>query len=398
MLDRRTLMSVTAGISAFFASIFTGRKTSAAPAPTRLWDGDVEKRGTNGRLERLPTLDMEGIQDFFTGFRVKTDSEFNRLARDRSYVLLEEAGLNPYGNHPMETVVKLFENDPVIGAYTRCWLGSQRLAWGTIQDYFHDNADVYIAEMEAADNTGPGTLELNPDMDIPSYTKHEIHIQPGGYVGDEFAGHIYHYGTNMFFGGRNYQDEGHIRHASTLPLPDSGRMTRVLEMGCGTGQLTVAAKERFPEAEVWGVDVGGPMVRYAHMRAMDLGVDVNFTQRLAEDTKFPDNHFDLVFSHLMFHECSAQGSKDIIAEAHRILKPGGKFFPIDLWSRGTRPGPQAYQKYVYWYNHRWNNEVWFVEYADLDLEGTMKKVGFEVNELDRKGPAVFDNLTGTKRA
>ena len=69
---------------------------------------------------------------------------------------------------------------------------------------------------------------------------------------------------------------------------------------------------RFPDAEVWGVDVGGPMVRYAHMKAADMGVAVNFAQRLAENTGFPANHFDLVVSNLVFHEVSEQGAKNII--------------------------------------------------------------------------------------
>ena len=132
MLDRRTLMSATAGISTFFASVFTGRKASVATAATRLWDGDVEPRGTNGLLERLPALDLESTHDFLAGFRTMVDSDFDRAALDRSRVVLEEAGLNPYGNHPMETMVKLFENDPVIGSYTRSWLSSQQLTWKII--------------------------------------------------------------------------------------------------------------------------------------------------------------------------------------------------------------------------------------------------------------------------
>ncbi|MBT4740110.1 MAG: class I SAM-dependent methyltransferase [Rhodospirillaceae bacterium] len=396
MLGRRTLFSAAATTGAAIASFFTGR-TAAAKSSASSFVGDVEPRGTDGRLERLPTLDLESTQDFLTGFRTKINTEFEGIALKRSRKVLEDAGLNPYGDHPMETVLPLLENDPVIGARTRLWIGSQQVTWKTLQDHFHEHADVYLEEMEAADNAGPGTLELNPDMEIPEYTKHEIHIQPGGYVGDPFAGHIYHYGTNMFFAGRNFQDELHLGHARDVAAPEDGKVLRVLELGSGSGQLTVALKERFPEAEVWGVDVGGPMVRYAHMRAADLGVDVNFAQRLAEDTKFPDGHFDIVMSHLFFHELTEQASKNVIAEVHRILRPGGTFFPIDLWSRGQRPGPQAFQKYTYWFNHRWNGEVWFMEYANLDLEGTMREVGFDVNERVR-GRQFFENLTGTKKA
>ncbi len=396
MLDRRTLFSAVATTGAAITPIFTGKSAKAKTAPSS-FRGDVELRGTDGRLERLATLDLESIQDFLTGFRTKVNTEFEGLALKRSRKVLEDAGLNPYGDHSMEVVLSLLGNDPVIGTRTRLWIGSQQITWKSLQNHFYKHADVYLEEMEAADNTGPGTLELNPDMDIPDYTKHEIHIQPGGYVGDPFAGHIYHYGTNMFFAGRNFQDELHLEHASNVSVPEDGKVMRVLELGSGSGQLTVALKERFPYAEVWGIDVGGPMVRYAHMRAADLGVDVNFAQRLAEDSKFPDGHFDIVVSHLFFHELTEQASKDVVAEVHRILRPGGTFFPIDLWSRGQRPGPQAYQKFTYWFNHRWNGEVWFMEYAKLDLEGTMRKVGFDVNERVR-GRQFFENLTGTKKA
>ena len=140
-------------------------------------------------------------------------------------------------------------------------------------------------------NGVPGTLELNPDMHIPTYTKHEIHQQPGGYVGSPFAGPVYHYGTNAFYRARNIenrQDENHTGLGNQMATPADGRVRRILDMGCGIGQLTIAVKERFPEGEVWGVDVAAPMIRYGHMRAVDLNVDVNFAQRLAEETKFPD--------------------------------------------------------------------------------------------------------------
>ena len=396
MLNRRSLMTATTTASAFVAGLFSSRKAAASPAPERKFKGDIEPRGTDGRLERLPTLDIESSQDFLTGFRTKVNGDFTSIALQRSRRVVEEAGYGRYDDIPMETAVKLFEGDPIIGTNTRLWISSQQLTWKQLQDYFHANADTYLAEMEAVDDQGPGTLELNPGIE-PEYTKHEIHIQPGGYVGDPFAGHIYHYGTNMFFAGRNYQDEGHIGHAKTINVPKDGKVKRILELGSGSGQLTVATKERFPDAEVWGIDVGGPMVRYAHMRAVDLGVDVNFAQRLSEDTKFPDNYFDIVFSHLFFHELTKDASERTIAEAHRILRPGGVFFPIDLWSREKRPGVQAHQKYTYWQNHRWNDEVWFMEYAELDLEGTMREVGFEVNERERR-TRFFEDLTGYKKA
>jgi len=99
--------------------------------------------------------------------------------------------------------------------------------------------------------------------------------------------------------------------------------------------LTVALKERFPDAEVWGIDAGAPMLRYGHMRAVRLGVGVNFSQRMAEDTQFPDNHFDLVTSYLLHHEVPADVTLKIIAEVQRVTRPGGVYYPLDFVSGGT---------------------------------------------------------------
>ena len=219
-------------------------------------------------------------------------------------------------------------------------------------------------------------------MDIPEYTRHEIHIQPGGYVGDDLAGHIYHFGTKSFYQHRNDQDGVQEMFGQAVPEPADGKVLRILDMGTGVGQLAIAMKERFPEAEVWGVDIGGPMVRYAHMRAVDLGVEVNFAQRLAEDTKFPDNYFDIVTSYIMHHEVPAESTRDIVREAYRVTRPGGVYAPWDFGGRGRR-NPTPYRKFRTWVDHRWNAEVWRLEYGSLDFPAEIAAAGFDVSEGKR---------------
>ena len=169
-------------------------------------------------------------------------------------------------------------------------------------------------------------------------------------------------------------------------------------MGCGIGQFAVGLKERFPDAEVYGVEVGAPMIRYGHMRAVDQGVAVHFKQALAEDTGFPDNHFDIVASYILHHETPAESSRQIFAEAHRVLRRGGLYFPIDFYTGGSRGVPGPYSQYVEWKDHRWNNEVWRMEYRHMDFAGDMEKAGFDVNK--EGSPAWYSNrnIFGTKRA
>ena len=397
MLNRRLFVGATGTLSAALAALRPGRKAHAAK-PKAI---DVEPRGTQGRLERLPTLDVDSRVDFTTGLRRYRTDVLEPAARARFNALLVANGLDPKANVPTQHFINLVEDDTVIGLEGRVRIDSQRMAHRLFKEAFEHNQDRYIAEFEAYDKAGPGTLELNSDLVLPDYTRHEIHMQPGGYVGSAFAGAIYHYGTNAFYeAGKtmNYQDEHHAQLASQVPGPQDGKLGRVLDIGCGIGQLTIALKERHPDAEIWGIDAGAPMIRYGHMRAVDQGVDINLAQRLAEDTKFPDGHFDIVTFYILFHELPANISRQVVREAHRILRPGGVFYPIDFYTGSVPPTRNAAQKLRHWWDHRWNNEVWWYEYAGLDLAAAMEDAGFEV---DRKGPPAWigtTNLLGTRPA
>ena len=395
MINRRMLFGAAATVGAAITSALTGR---SAAAKTQTYD--VEPRGTVGRLERLPTLDLESRDDFLTGFRTWQSREVAPVTRNRFNKIMVANGLNPKDDIPLQRIFELVQDDHLVGVQARARMCVHDIMHQNFQTFFHANADTYLAELEAADSAGPCTLELNPDIHIPEYATHEIHTQPGGYVGEAFAGHIYHYSTNNFYArlrDGNAQDQLHTDLGSSVPKPADGKVRRILDIGCGIGQLAVALKERFPEAEVWGIDIGAPMLRYGHMRAAELGVDVNYAQRLAEDTQFPDNHFDIVTSYILHHEVPAEISQHIVNETHRILRPGGLYFPIDFYTGGRR-NPDAYGKYGEWRDHRWNNEVWRLEYAALDFPGAMRKAGFTVNE---KGPGAWrsrNNLIGIKPA
>ncbi len=331
-------------------------------------------------MERLPRLDLESQQDFLTGFRSWVQADLMPAARRRFAEILTENGYALDEDVALEEIMRLAGDDPLLGTSVRAWLGGQQQIWKTLQDEFHSRSDEYLAELEAADNAGPGSVHLDPDLEIPEYARHEIHIQPGGYVGDPFAGYINHYGVNAFYAGRNYQDEVQRAMAVQIPGPTDGRVNRILDLGCATGRLTFAMKEQFPEAEVWGIDVGGPMVRYAHMRALDLGVECHFAQRLAEDTRFPDQHFDMVVSYIMFHEMPQAITQQVIAEAYRILRPGGVFFPIDFRTGKQASAPNAFMTFARWWDHRWNCEPWRPDFTSRDFGDSIAAAGFDVDE------------------
>jgi ubiquinone/menaquinone biosynthesis C-methylase UbiE len=391
MVNRRSFFAATSAVAAGLSMLSGAGRAMAKSGKLPV---EYDPRGAVGRLERLPLLDLESKQDFMAGLMSFANADLASAARDRAIAILKSKGLDPKEELSVAAATAILESDPVVGMRDRVWYSAHNYGHELLDGYFQSNADKYLSVLEASDKAGPGTLELNPDMHVPEYTRHEIHQQPGGYVGNAFAGHIYHYATNAFYRGTNDQDQRHLGYAAACPVPEDGNVRRVLDMGTGIGQLALAMKERFPEAEVTGIDIGAPMLRYAHMRAVDLDTEVHFAQRLAEDTRYPDNHFDIVISYIMFHEVTGDASKKIIAEAHRILRPGGIFYPMDF---NTTVTENAFRRYAEWKDHHWNNERWRLEHAALDFDGEMRKVGFAVRDTSDDA-SVFGKIVGTKSA
>src|SRR5918995_6027091 len=76
----------------------------------------------------------------------------------------------------------------------------------------------------------------------------------------------------------------------------------VLDVGCGTGSLAIAAKRRVGAGSaVCGIDPSPAMIARATSKAAKAGIDVCFKNGVAEALPFPDAQFDVVLSTLMLH-------------------------------------------------------------------------------------------------
>jgi hypothetical protein len=245
VIDRRTLINSTAAA----ASIGSSRNTEAAGHSSGTQgslSNDVEPRGSlaQGRLERLPELDMESRLDFAEGFRKWSLRDSGRKSFRRLTALLKDAGIDPTRSPPIKELLKIVSDDPVIWTAMRCKTTVQQVMWNNLVDGFHANKTNYLAELKTAEDAGPGSLELNAGLEIPEYAKHEIHIQPGGYIGDPLAGYVYHYGVNVFTLDLYSADTFHRDLAGIVPLPEDGKAESFLDLGTGIGQLPLALKER----------------------------------------------------------------------------------------------------------------------------------------------------------
>jgi ubiquinone/menaquinone biosynthesis C-methylase UbiE len=94
---------------------------------------------------------------------------------------------------------------------------------------------------------------------------------------------------------------------------------RVLDLGCGTGQLTADLAARFPDAEVVGLDLSADMLSHARRRL----ARARLLRANVYALPLPDESLDLVTSTISYHWYLEP--ERALAEIHRVLRPGGRF-------------------------------------------------------------------------
>ncbi len=111
---------------------------------------------------------------------------------------------------------------------------------------------------------------------------------------------------------------------------------RVLDVGCGTGDLTLAAAARASaQGEVVGIDASPEMIQVARQKAGRHGAAARFDVAVIERIPFSDNYFDVVLSSLMLHHLPGDLKQRGLAEVLRVLKPGGRLLVVDVSSHPT---------------------------------------------------------------
>jgi ubiquinone/menaquinone biosynthesis C-methylase UbiE len=105
----------------------------------------------------------------------------------------------------------------------------------------------------------------------------------------------------------------------------------VLDVGCGTGTLAIAAKRQVgTTGAVCGVDASPEMIVRAEKKARNAGVEVAFKRAFAQSLPFSDAQFDVLLTTVMLHHLPRNARHEFAGEIRRVLKPGGRVLAIDF--------------------------------------------------------------------
>jgi arsenite methyltransferase len=118
----------------------------------------------------------------------------------------------------------------------------------------------------------------------------------------------------------------------------------VLDLGSGGGiDVLLSARRVGPTGKAYGLDMTGEMLELARKNQAEAGLtNVEFLEGEIESIPLPDASVDVIISNCVIN---LSGDKDrVLAEAFRVLRPGGRFAVSDVVVRG--PVPDAIRKSV----------------------------------------------------
>jgi ubiquinone/menaquinone biosynthesis C-methylase UbiE len=268
--------------------------------------------------------------------------------------------------------------------YSAMRVNAQEMVWDSVRDQVHRERAKLQEQVraEASKPTRKGSLDIPAGFEVPRYISAiDIHRMPGNYHSEYGAddctqGAFFDNGSAVFYMGLLGPDQGdigrtmarYVRHRFPELQPK-----RILDLGCLVGQNTVPWALEFPDAEVHAIDVAAPCLRYGLARAEKLGAGVHFHQMDAAQLRFPDDHFDVIWSSMFFHEVPMKQIPAMLRECHRVLRKGGLMIHMELPpNRALSAFDGFYLDWDSWYNV----EPFYKAFRDQDPQALCRNAGF----------------------
>lgn len=318
-----------------------------------------------GMTDTVTGIDDRAAMDFALTLRKRWADTLYPALRGEYEQELARTGRAPADGHEAADVMRDLDLYPWFSWMER---GQQKMMWRAVQDAVVSRWDVLSAALDAPEEP-IGSLELDPDLELPRYyTAFDIHLQPGGVWSDDTSALVYEEGAQIVMLRDNDEYRFHTLFATTA-IP-TGDHRRIVDLGCGFGKSTRPLVDAFPGAEVIGVELSAPNLKLAHATAERLGKPIRFIQADGADTGLEAGSVDVVTGTMFLHEMPMKHVEAVLAEAYRLLRPGGVIRFLEFACTGD-PFRDAT---VYEHGER-NNEPWIPVLMDADVAGMCERVG-----------------------
>ncbi|MBT8422223.1 MAG: methyltransferase domain-containing protein, partial [Gammaproteobacteria bacterium] len=271
--------------------------------------------------------------------------------------------------------------------YSSMRYNAQEMVFRSVTPMVDRNLDALIDQSAAIRAAHDQQPELRAEFAVPdSVSKIDVHLAPGSYhteyaPGDVAAGAVYDNSINVFAFNQMGEDISDIGHTMAnyvrLKLPELSPQ-RILDCGCTIGSNTVPWKKVFPQADVHAIDVSAPLLRYAAARAASMDADISFRQMNATELDYPDNSFDIVFSSMFLHELPLKDIRAYLAEARRVLRPGGLLLTMELPSNASMA---PYEQFYLDWDCYYNKEPFYKPFRDQDYRELCTTAGFPADSF-----------------
>jgi len=336
-----------------------------------------------------PTHDERARQGMVSFIRKLAIIDMRRSLKE-DYENRIEPQLDREGRKPADwqAIEKAVEHENTYCFYSAVRYNAQEMCYLSVQPAVERAlpAMVELARDLAVRNPAGGSLRLNPTLELPKYiTALDVHLTPGWVhsehtVDDVAQAAVVSFGGKVFTGQHPYRKRPGVVGESIAywirkKYPNFAPR-RILDLGTTSGKNLLPYCTAFPQAEAHGIDVAAPVLRYGHALAEHEGIAVHFSQQNAEQTDFPDGHFDLIVSSFFFHEVSLKATRKILAECKRLLAPGGLMVHMELPDEAS---VSPYENFFWnWDTHN-NNEPWYTAFRAEDPVALCTAAGFDAS-------------------